>query len=125
MAVQHSISARNALANAVVALIDQGSLYATGRVVIFDSNNNVISTLPFSVPAFAAAVNGTCTANSMSNDFSPVPGVTPSRFEAQDRNGNYVFRGTCSPTGDLGDNGQAIPPSTPTSVTGLFYEAPP
>ena len=125
MAVQHSIAARNAVANAVVALVDQGSAYATGRLVIFDQGNNVISTLPLLLPSFAAAVNGTCALTGITNDANPVAGAIPYRYEIQNRNGNFVFRGSCAPTGDMGVNGDAVPPASPATVTGFFYQAPP
>lgn len=125
MAVSHSTAARNAMANALVALVDQGATNPTGQLVIFDANSNVIATLPLSNPAFAAAVNGTCAANAITNDANPVVGAVPYRYEVQDRNGNWVFRGSCAPAGGLGVNSPAVPAAAPATVTGFFYQAPP
>lgn len=123
MAVSNTLNARNAIANAVVALVDSGGTYAQGRIVIFDANNVILSTLLMSTPAFAAAVGGSCLANAIAADNAPVVGSLPARYECQDRNGAWVFRGSCGPNGDLGDNGQVT--QNPMSVSNFSYVAPP
>ncbi len=124
MAVSHSLAARNAIASAVCALVDQGSTYTSGRLVIYNGSSTVISTLPLSKPAFGSASGGQCSANPISMDMSPPgAGQLPSFYVVQDCNGNEVFTGLCGVSGDLFQNGGAL--AAPVSCNGLAYEAPP
>lgn len=125
MSLAHNSNLRNALANLVVQAVDAGAAHSSGRLVIFDASNNVISTMTMQNPSFAAAVLGSCIANALTNDPAPVAGGIPARFEVQDRDGNWVFRGSCAPTGDLGAPSGPILGSQLGSCSGLAYNAPP
>lgn len=124
MAMTHTNNARNAIANAVCALVNQGGQNASGQLVIFDAQNNVLAVLPLSNPAFGNAVDGTATANAVTSDPNPTVGGVPYRYEVQDCGGNWVFRGSCGPSGDLGFP-SPIPSGAPAQCSGLFYQAPP
>lgn len=124
MAVTHSVAVRNAIATAVVSLVDQGSGFAAGRLVIFDALGNVISTQSFSAPpSFNAPVNGSAQALAITVDNAPTVGAIPASYQVQDRNGNMVFEGTCGPTGDLGC--PSAPLTTSASTSNFAYNAPP
>lgn len=123
--ITNTLNARNAVAAVVTGLVDQGTTFPTGRLVIFDVNNVVLSTQLLANPSFQAPVGGVAQANTIAPDPTPLVGGVPSRFECQDRNGAWVFRGTVGPTGDLGTPAGAIPPGTPASTSQFAYQAPP
>jgi len=124
MALTHTVSLRNAIANLVAQSVDAGSVNPNGRLVIFDAGNNVISTYQLQNPSFGAAVNGTIIANAPQNDLAPVAGRDPARFEVQDCNGAWVFRGSCGPSGDLGSPFGPIISTQTGTCTELVYNAP-
>ena len=71
----------------------------------------------------AAAASGVSLANAITPDPAPTVGELPYRYECQDRDGNWVFRGSCGPTGDLGDTGAVIPSGQPLSIGSFAYRA--
>jgi hypothetical protein len=124
MSITHRDALRNALCQAAISLIDAGTVYGSGRIVIFDAGNNAIATCAFAKPAFQTPVSGLAMANPIVQDPAPVAGATPVRYEAQDCNGNWVWRGSCGTTGDLGDIGTPIGAGLPVRVDNYFYRAP-
>lgn len=124
MPVGHSPAIRNALATTVVTAVDQGNVTASGTLVIYDANGNVISRQPMSLPAFVLPpVNGTCQANPIAQDNAPVSGAIPASYQVQDRNGRMIFGGSCGPTGDLGCPNAPLGAFCNTST--FAYNAPP
>jgi hypothetical protein len=124
MAVTHTAAIRNAIANVVTDAVDVGGANPNGQLVIFDINNVPISIMQLQNPSFQNAVNGTCVANAPANDPAPVLGGVPYRFEVQDCGGNWVFRGSCGPSGDLGAPGTPIIVTEVGACTQLVYNAP-
>src|SRR6056297_2664421 len=73
MAVTHETATRNAMADAVVDLVDGGT--GAGSLVLETSGDVEVATLAFSATAFGAASSGTATAASISDDSSAAGGT--------------------------------------------------
>jgi len=123
MSISHNDAVRNALCADVIARIDAGTAYASGRLVLFDASNNAVATCTFAKPAFQAPVSGFAMANPIAQDPSFVVNATPVRFEAQDCNGLWVFRGTCGINGDLADIGTPFEAGKPVRIDNFFYRS--
>jgi hypothetical protein len=122
MAVTHGTTARNAMADAVVDLIDAGA--AAGTLEFQTSGNVEVATCTFSDPAFGAASGGTATASAITSDTNATGG-TVAKAVAKDSDGNTVF--SCA----VGTSGSDINMSTLTvvaadtvAVSSLTYSAP-
>lgn len=123
MAVTHAPSIRNAMAQAVVSSVDVGTVTASGRLLIFDSLGNLLSTVALQNPSFQAPIAGVALAYPVTADPSPVTGAVPARYEVHDCNGALVFGGSCGPLGDLGCPNVQIAPGQPVNVTDFAYVA--
>jgi hypothetical protein len=122
MVVTHGATARNAMADAVVDLIDAGA--AAGTLEFQTSGNVEVATCTFSDPAFGAASGGMATANAITSDTNATGG-TVAKAVAKDSNGNTVL--SCA----VGTSGSDINMSTLTvvaadtvAVSSLTYSAP-
>ncbi len=125
MSVVHPVSIRNALANAVVDLIDAGA--SAGTLVFQTSGNTEVATLMFSDPAFGDAANGTATAAAIASDTSATGG-TIAKARAYDSDNNEVFACSVSTVGGGGDielNNVVVVAGQEVSITSLTYSAPP
>ena len=129
MAVTHSDTIRNGLANLVVDAIDTAGgagkiLFTTGSA----SNTGVIATLTFAATAFGDAGAGTnpvgrCTANAIDPDTSAQPG-TVAFFHVQTFGSADIFSGSVSQVGGGGDitlSSVAIGDGDTISITSLNY----
>jgi hypothetical protein len=124
MAVTHTTTVRNSLADLVVDLIDAGA--SAGTLEFQTSGNVEVATLTFSDPAFGAASSGTATASAITSDASATGG-TVAKAVAKDSNGNACF--TCSVTatgggGDIELNSVSVSAGQQVSVSSLTYSAP-
>lgn len=89
-------AARNAAADAVVALLDDGDIrFET-------SGDNEVSTNDFGATAFAAAAAGIATANAIADDTSTIEG-TIDHAVLRNSGGTPVINATVSETGGGGD----------------------
>jgi len=122
MAQSHKLIARNTLANALAALVNQGSLNPTGRLVVYDSGNVVVARHNFANPAFQAAVDGVIDAYPLSGDANPVIGAVPYRYEVQDRDQNVLWEGHIPE--DMGGTGGAIPSQGTLYIDFFAWRAP-
>src|SRR5262245_15173409 len=123
MAVTHPVSVRNALADAVVDLIDAGA--GAGTLVFQTSGNAEVATLTFSDPAFGSAVNGTATAAPISGD-SSATGGTVAKARVYDSNNVEVFVCSVTATGGGGDielNSVVVSATQAVTMTSLTYSA--
>lgn len=120
MAITHSTTGRNTMADAVLALVDGGNLE-------FQTSGSVeVATLALSATAFGAASSGTATANSISPDTSATGG-TIAKFELQTSGGTGVVFGSVTAVGGGGDieiTSLSIGAGDTVSVTSLDYTAP-
>jgi hypothetical protein len=95
-------AAVNAACNAVVDLVDVGTLNATGAIVYRTSEGDEVATLNLSNPAFGDAVAGVATANTITSDTDATGGVL-SYYTVEDRDNTEIFRGTIT---EIGGGGQ-------------------
>lgn len=96
MALTHTTSVRNTLAEAISTAIDAGT--GPGQIVIMTSGEVEVATLTFGDPAFGAPSNGAITANAITDDTNATGG-TAALFKVIDSNGTEVYRGTVGTSG--------------------------
>jgi hypothetical protein len=121
-----SVDAQNAACNAIVQLIDQGSLNPTGSLSLVSTDSNVIANFMLSYPAFAPAIDGTSVSNPITDSSSLIDG-TASTFDILDRDSSVVWSGTVTDfagTGDLKLNSIIIPYNVDISLTQIVYSVP-
>lgn len=113
MAITLETIARNAACNAIVDLLDSGT------IDVCNVGNDVLATCTFSATAFGDAATGVATAASITGDSDIDLTGTADHFDAKRSAGNgggVVFSGTCgSGSGDMD-----ISPSTSLVATGTF-----
>jgi hypothetical protein len=121
-----AVDAQNAACNAVVQLVDQGSLNPSGSLSILDNSSTLIASFVLSNPAFLPAVDGTSVSNLITDSTSVVDGIA-SIFNILDRDTSVVWSGTVSDfagTGDLKLNSISIPQDSTISLTQIVYSVP-
>src|SRR5687767_8363184 len=105
--------ARNNSGNAIVDLIDSGSLQPNGYIEIRTgakpatpqtaASGTLLSTLRFSNPAFASFSNGQSTANTIAQDPAIAANGVASWFRIYNRDGDAILDGEVTAVGDGGD----------------------
>ena len=121
-----AIDAQNAACNAVVQLVDQGTLYSSGSLSIFDASSSLIANFVLSNPAFLPAIDGTAISNYITDSTSLIDGTAFS-FNVFDRDASVVWSGTVTDfagTGDLKLNSISIPQDSSISLTQIVYSVP-
>lgn len=124
-------AAANAVADAVVDLVDAGA--AAGKLKIYDgtapadagtalSGNTLLAELAMSDPAFGAAANGVATANTITDDSSADATGTATFFRVTDSNDVVIFQGEVGTSGsDLNLDSTSISAGVTVSVSSLTY----
>jgi len=129
MALTHSTTIRNALADLVVDAIDSGSTDATGDLQFGTAGLAIVlATLTFSATAFGAAANGTATANAITADTNAAATGTAADFRIRDLDNNEILSGSVSNVGGGGDiqlSSTNINAGDTVSITSLTYTAAP
>ena len=126
MAVTHTETVRNALADYVVDLCDVGGtgnlvIRATGTVA---SPGTEIATLPFSATAFGAATGGVATANAITAD-SSATGGTAATATLEGGGGGIAAHCAVGASGsDINLSTVTIPALATVSISALTYTAP-
>jgi hypothetical protein len=125
MAITHSTAARNAAANAILAILNTGSGTAAGKLVFKTTGGSVLSTLPLSTTAFGAASSGVATANAITSDGAAAGTGTATKFELQDRDGNPTVLGAVGngSGGDINLSSNVITAGDTVAMTSLTYTA--
>ena len=124
MAITHTTTVRNALANLIDDQVNSGTTDANGDLVIMTSGDVEVATLALSNPAFGAASSGTITAASITDDTSATGG-TAALFKFQNRDNTEVFRGSGGTSGaDLNLSSTSIGAGDTVQVTSFTYSAP-
>lgn len=126
MAINLSTATQNAIANAVVALMDAdvGAASIQLRTGASPGANNaatgtLLATLAFNDPSFAAAVLGVATMdNTPVLSTTGVAAGTAGYFRITDNSGDVIFDGTITVTGGGGD----LEMNTTTISVGLTVE---
>lgn len=123
MAITHATPIRNALAAEVTSAIDAGS--GNGQVLIFTAGfATLLAELTFSKPAFGTPVNGTATANAITQDSSANASGTAAVFRVVDSANNTVFSGTVGTSGaDMIVATTAITVGQPATITSFLYSS--
>lgn len=111
MAMRLTTATRNAIVNALTALLDAGA--GAGYVEVRTgtqpasandaASGTLLATLTLSDPAFGSAAAGTATANAVTDDSSADATGTAGWFRAYDSAGNAVEDGSITGTGGGGD----------------------
>lgn len=119
-----STAARNAMANALVDLLDAGTTDANGDLVIRTAGDAEIATLAFSNPAFGAADAGVASANAIADDTNATGG-TAANFIFRDRDNVEVLQGTVGTSGaELNLPTLTIPAGATVSVSAFDVTQP-
>lgn len=95
MSITLSTAARNAMCDALTALVD---VSGPGNLVIMTSGDVEVATLALSATAFGAASTGVCTAASISDDTSATGG-TAALHKFEDGTNTEVWRGSVGTSG--------------------------
>ena len=124
--LQHPTSVRNAIADAVVDLIDAGS--GAGKLIFYTANTGTaLATLTLSDPAFGAAASGVATASAITSNTDTGSG-TVTWFKVVDSDDNIVFEGDVTDddtgTGSIQLSSVALGTGDTVSVSSLTYTAP-
>lgn len=126
MAVTHSTAARNAAANAVLALLNSGSANTAGIARFRTAANAIVAGMALSNPAFANASAGAAAVNAVTADTAAVGGVIAS-LTLEDRDRNVVITANDIRTtagGDLQGNNLTIGAGDTVQLLSLSYVAP-
>jgi len=118
-----SVYAKNVQCNAIVHLLDEGSLYPSGTLNIFDSTSSLLTSLHLSNPAFADSTDGTSVAYTIYDATNFLTG-TAFTFEMHDRDSSMIWGGTISPLGGGGDmqlNSTSFVADETTSIFPAYY----
>lgn len=112
-----STAARNAMANALVDLVDAGTTDANGDLVIQTGADAEVATLAFANPAFGDAAAGVASANAIADD-TGATGGTAANFIFRNRDNTEVLRGTVGTSGaELNLPTLTIPAAATVSVS--------
>lgn len=124
MAITLTTASRNAMADALVDLVDGGTTDATGDLVIMTSGDVEVATLALSNPAFGAASSGVATASAISDDTSATGG-TAALHKFQNRDNTEIWRGTVGTSGaDLNLSSVSIGAGDTVSVSSYTVTQP-
>lgn len=122
MALVHTATTRNAMADAVVDLIDVGG---AGTLVFQTSGDVEVATITFSATAFGAAAAGIATAAGTTDDTNATGG-TIAKFRIFSGGAAEIFQGTVTGIaggGDIEITSLNITATETVSLTSLTYEA--
>lgn len=122
MAVTHATATRNAVANAVVDLLDAGG---AGTLEFQTAASAEVATLALSATAFGAASGGTATAATISDDTNATGGEI-TKFVLKDGSGTVVLSGSAGEVGteDIVLSSATIGAGDTVSCSLLTYSAP-
>lgn len=119
MAISHSTTARNAMADACLALLDGGDL------VFLTAADAEVARLPFSPDAFPAASGGSSAANPLTPDGNTSAG-TIAKFEARNSSDAAVISGVVATSGaDINLSSVVADAGGSLSISSLVYNASP
>ena len=125
MAITHTTTVRNALANLIDDQVNSGTTDANGDLVIMTSGDVEVATLALSNPAFGAASSGTITLAGVPKSDTNATGGTAALFKFQNRDNTEVFRGSVGTSGaDLNLSSTSIGAGDTVQVTSFTYSAP-
>lgn len=103
MALTHTTTIRNGLADYTVDAIDAGTTDATGDVIVQTSGDTILCTINLANAAFGAASSGTATAAGLPKEGTAGASGTAAKFRVRNRDNTEIFQGTVTVTGGGGD----------------------
>lgn len=124
MAITHSTTARNALADQIDTLINGGT--GAGALVIIESAGPTdLVSITLQDPAFGAAASGQITANGLPLTGTAGASGTADQFEVRDGDGAVIFQGTVGQgSGDLSLDNTNIASGQDVTINTFTYTAP-
>jgi len=124
MSVTHPDAVRSVIADAVVDLIDVGTINANGRLIFNTAGDVEVATMNFANPAFGSAVAGVATMLVLTADPSATGGTT-TKCVLVDRDVGIVIEGSVGTRGpDLILSSHIITATDTVTLTALTYTAP-
>lgn len=126
MATTHATSARNAICNAVTALLNGGSANAAGIFRFRTNANAIVSNNALANPAFQNGSGGTAQSNAVSADTNATGGVISSAT-LEDRDRNVILTANDIRTtagGDMQGNNLTVGSGATVQILSLSYVAP-
>jgi hypothetical protein len=121
MAITHSTTIRNAIADLVVDAIDTAG---PGTLEFQTSGDAEVATLTFSATAFGAATGGTATAAAITSD-SDATGGTVAKFVVKSGTPADIFSGAVATSGsDINLSSLTVGAGDTVSISSLTYSAP-
>lgn len=126
MALTHTTTIRNSLADLVVDAIDVGTTDAGGDVLIQTSGDADLVTITLANPSFGAASSGTATAASLPREGTATGTGTAAKFRVRNRDNTEIFQGTVTASGGGGDmelSSTAIATSDVVRINTFTYSA--
>ena len=124
--MRKSIEATNRACDAVVDMIDEGSLYSAGRLIIYQQDSSVMSIHNLSYPACLDSTDGTAVFNSIYDATAMLDG-TASTFDIVNRDTTNVFDGSISLLNGVGDlklPSVIIYSDSTINISSAFYAVP-
>lgn len=126
MDLRKSSEAKNTACDGIVDLIDVGSISPYGALNIYTSDSTLITSMRLSNPAFADAIDGTSTANTIYDSTAYMDG-TAATFDFYNRDSTWVWGGDVSLAGQGGIlelSSLSIPKDTTVSISTARYIVP-
>lgn len=124
--MRKSIEATNRACDAVVDIVDEGSLYSTGRLIIYQQDSSVMSIHNMSDPAYMDSTDGTAVANTIYDATAMLDG-TATTFDIVNRDASNVWDGSVSLLNGIGDlklPALTIYQDSTISISSAFYAVP-
>jgi hypothetical protein len=124
--MRKSIEATNRACDAVVDMVDEGSLYSVGRLIIYRQDSSVMSRHDLSNPAFLDSTDGTAVANTIYDATAMIDG-TATTFDIVNRDASNVWDGSVSlinGSGDLQLPSVVIYSDSTINISSAFYAVP-
>ena len=126
MTISKAMFTRTVDCSATVSLVDQGSLYSTGHLSIYNSDMTLISWNALSLPAFATPTDASAVLNNVS-DATALVDATASNFAFENRDGTAVWTGNVTVSGGGGSlqlEQISIPKDTTVAIASGIYIVP-
>jgi hypothetical protein len=128
--IQKDMTARNVACEAIVGLVDQGSLYSCGHLSLYTSDATRLTwhnlTAGEGGSAFGVSVDGTSTANTI-YDATTIMDGTAARFAFENWDGSSIWSGDVTLVGHGGSlqlESVSLVKDTTVSIASAIYVVP-
>lgn len=124
--MRKSIEATNRACDVVVDFVDEGSLYSTGKLILYRQDSSVMSIHDMSNPAYMDSTDGTAVANIIFDATAMLDG-TATKFDVVNRDASNVWDGSVSLLNGIGDlklPATTIYQDSTISISSAFYAVP-